>query len=68
MSMVRVTIQRADGSSSLMLIQSSDVTTMDQDNRQERDRKGANTVVTMKDGRKLWVKETVEQIADKLGV
>lgn len=66
--MIKVTIRKVDGTSSTMLIQPSQVLTMDQDNRIERDRKGANTVITMLDGRKLWVQETVEELANKLGL
>lgn len=64
--MIKVTICRADGSSSVTLIQPSKIDMIDQDNRPEKDRKGANAVVSMSDGKKLWVKETVEEISNQL--
>lgn len=66
--MIKVTIRKANGTDSPMLIQPKQVLTMDVDARDERERKGANTVITMLDGRKLWVQETVEHIASKLGI
>jgi uncharacterized protein YlzI (FlbEa/FlbD family) len=65
--MIKVTIRRANGTTSQTLIQPTQIVSIDEDLRPERDRQGANSVVTMQDGKKLWVQETVEQIANKLG-